>query len=99
MYVKWIRISLLSSAVFLCGLHPVGYTEPVKDYDDPEGKLFEDYRYFPPALVARAKALFDEGYFKNTDLYTFIKKEYGFQAAEDFRLWWIRSELTKRQER
>ena len=66
---------------------------------DPEGRLFEDYRYFPPALVARAKVLFDEGYFINTDLYKFIKKEYGFQAAEDFRFWWIRSELIKHQER
>lgn len=54
---------------------------------------------FPPALVARAKVLFDEGYFINTDLYKFIKKEYGFQAAEDFRFWWIRSELIKHQER
>lgn len=96
---KHIRAGILCSAVLLAVLPSLGYTETVKDFRDPEGRLFEDYRYFPPALVARAKVLFDEGYFINTDLYKFIKKEYGFQAAEDFRFWWISSELIKHQEK
>lgn len=98
-FKKCIRAGILCSAVLLAVFHPYGHAETVKDFRDPEGRLFEDYRYFPPALVARAKVLFDEGYFMNTDLYRFIKKEYGFQAAEDFRFWWIRSELIKHQEK
>lgn len=71
--------------------------ETVKDFRDPEGRLFEDYRYFPPALVAEAKKLFDKGACKDTDLYRFIQNEYGYQSAEDFRWWWIRSEMLKYQ--
>lgn len=66
---KHIRAGILCSAVLFAVLPSLGYTETVKDFRDPEGRLFEDYRYFPPALVARAKVLFDEGYFINTDLY------------------------------
>lgn len=94
-----LRILVLCGMVACAGLVPAGHAEPVQDFNSPEGRLFEDYRYFPPALVARAKVLFDEGYFTDTDLYKFVKKEYGFQAAEDFRFWWIRSELIKHQER
>ena len=90
---KHIRAGILCSAVLLAVLPSLGYTETVKDFRDPEGRLFEDYRYFPPALVARAKVLFDEGYFINTDLYKFIKKEYGLQAADAYRFAWILNDL------
>lgn len=96
---KYIHTGILCGTVLLSVMPSLGLAETVRNYHDPEGRLFEDYRYFPPALVARAKVLFDEGYFINTDLYKVIKKEYGFQAAEDFRFWWIRSELIKHQEK
>lgn len=99
LHKKFVCIYLAAMLCSSCMYAVPVKAETVKDFHEPEGRLFEDYRYFPPALVARAKVLFDEGYFINTDLYKFIKKEYGFQAAEDFRFWWIRSELIKHQER
>ncbi len=88
--------------LYLVAMLCIGYVsamdvnaETVRDFNDPEGKMFEDYRYFPPALIAHAKKIFEAGAFKDTELYLFIKEEYGFQAAEDFRMWWIRSEIMK----
>ena len=56
---KHIHAGILCSAVLLAVLYTNSHAETVKDFRDPEGRLFEDYRYFPPALVARAKVLFD----------------------------------------
>lgn len=44
---KHIHAGILCSAVLLAVLPSLGYTETVKDFRDPEGRLFEDYRYFP----------------------------------------------------
>lgn len=93
-FKKSVFAGVLCGTVLLSVMPSLGHAETVRNFHDPEGRLFQEYQYVPVALRARAKMLLDKGYFMNTEMYRFIKNAYGFQAAEDYRFAWILSDLT-----
>lgn len=95
---KYFKMSVfagvLCGTVLLSVMPSLGHAETVRNFHDPEGRLFQEYQYVPVALRFRAKMLLDKGHFMNTEMYMFMKNAYNFQAAEDYRFAWILSDLT-----
>lgn len=92
-FKKSVFAGVLCGAALLSVMPSLGLAETVRNFHDPEGKLFEQYKYVPVTRRVRAKMLFDNGRFLNTDMYRFMKNFCGFQAAEDYRFAWILSDL------
>lgn len=93
-FKKSVFAGVLCGTVLLSVIPSLGHAETVRNFHDPEGRLFQEYQYVPVVLRARAKMLFDKGHFMNTEMYRFMKNAHGFQAAEDYRFAWILSDLT-----
>lgn len=93
-FKKSVFAGVLCGTVLLSVMPSLGLAETVRNFHDPEGRLFEEYQYVPVALRARAKMLLDKGHFMNTEMYRFMKNAYSFQVAEDYRFAWILSDLT-----
>ena len=93
-FKKSVFAGVLCGTVLLSVMPSLGLAETVRNFHDPEGRLFQEYQYVPVALRARAKMLLDKGHFMNTEMYTFMKNAYNFQAAEDYCFAWILSDLT-----
>lgn len=85
---------VLCGTVLLSVMPSLGLAETVRNFDSPEGRLFEEYQHFTVAMRARAKQLLDEGRFMDTELYMIVKDGYGLQAAETFRAAWIHVDLS-----
>lgn len=84
---------VLCGTVLLSVMPSLGLAETVRNYHDPEGRLFEEYQYVPVALRARAKMLFDKGRFLNTDMHRTLENLVDLQAAEEVRFAWILADL------
>lgn len=92
-FKKSVIAGVLCGAALLSVMPSLGLAETVRNFDSPEGRLFEEYKYVPVTRRVRAKMLFDNGRHLNTDLYRIIKNFWGFQAAEDYRYAWILYDL------
>lgn len=84
---------VLCGTVLLSVMPSLGLAETVRDFDSPEGRLFEEYQYVPVALRVRAKMLLDKGHFMNTEMYAIMKDGYDLQAADAYRFAWILNDL------
>lgn len=84
---------VLCGTVLLSVMPSLGLAETVRNFHDPEGRLFEEYQYVPVALRARAKMLFDKGRFLNTGVHKALENLVDLQAAEEVRFAWILADL------
>lgn len=92
-FKKSVFAGVLCGTVLLSVMPSLGLAETVRNFHDPEGRLFEEYQYVPVALRVRAKMLLDKGHFMNTEMYAIMKDGYGLEAADAYRFAWILNDL------
>lgn len=92
-FKKSVFAGVLCGATLLSGMPSIGLAETVRNFDSPEGRLFEEYQYVPVALRVRAKVLTDKRHFMDTEMYRIMKDGYGLQAADAYRFAWILADL------
>lgn len=92
-FKKSVFAGVLCGTVLLSVMPSLGLAETVRNFHDPEGRLFEEYQYVPVALRARAKMLFDKGRFLNMGVHKALENLVDLQAAEEVRFAWILADL------
>lgn len=97
-FKKSVFAGVLCGATLLSIMPSLGLAETVRNFHDPEGRFFQEYRYVPVALRVRAKELLDKGYFMDAEMTKFMKNAYGLQVADAYRFVWILADLLKHRD-